>query len=139
MRLAGLEQGVRFESFRPFCEAGAYDVMMPDVKYFGGLQQMLACAEQFATYGVQFSPHNPTGPICHAASLQVAAAAPSFDMLELQFDESPLFDQLVNGGFGPVVDGHCQLPEGSGLGVALHSGALQAHALHPALTFENAP
>jgi galactonate dehydratase len=133
-RLAGLEQGVRFEAFLPYCKAGAYDVMMPDVKYFGGLQQMQASAAQFAAYGVQFSPHNPTGPICHAASLQIAAAAASFDMLELQFDESPLFDQLVTGGFGPVVDGHCQLPDGPGLGVALDHSELQAHALHGAWT-----
>jgi len=139
IRLAGLEQGVRFEAFRPFCEAGAYDVMMPDVKYFGGLQQMRDCAEQFATYGVQFSPHNPTGPICHAASLQVAAAAASFDMLELQFDESPLFDQLVTDGFGPVVDGHCRLPDGAGMGVALNNSVLQAHALNGALTFTALP
>ena len=139
MRLAGMEQGVRFESFLPYCEAGAYDVMMPDVKYVGGLREMLHCAERFNAYGVQFSPHNPTGPICHAASLQIAAAAASFDMLELQFDESPLFDQLVIGDFGPVVDGHCRLPDGTGLGVTLHTDRLQTHALHGALTFPDVP
>lgn len=139
IRLAGLEQGVRFDAFRPYCEAGAYDVMMPDVKYAGGLREMLYCAERFRAYGVQFSPHNPTGPICHAASLQIAAAAASFDMLEMQFDESPLFDQLVSGDFGPVVDGHCQLPDGAGLGVALQTRPLRAHALHAALTLPPAP
>lgn len=137
--LAGLEQGVRFEAFRPYCEAGAYDVVMPDVKYFGGLQHMLDSAAQFAHYGVRFSPHNPTGPICHAASLQVSAAAASFDMLEVQFDESPLFDRLVANGFGPVVDGHCQIPVGAGLGVALQSTVLLAHAQQGASTFASAP
>ena len=135
IRLAGLEQGVRFEAFRPYCEAGAYDVVMPDVKYFGGLRQMLDSAAQFARHGVMFSPHNPTGPICHAASLQIAAAATSFDMLEVQFDESPLFDHLVKDGFGPVVNGHCQLPAGAGLGVALENTVLQAHAQHDAMAF----
>ncbi len=138
-RLAGLEQGVRFEAFLPYCKAGAYDVMMPDVKYFGGLQQLQESAAKFASYGVQFSPHNPTGPVCHAASLQIAAAAASFDMLELQFDESPLFDQLVKGGFGPVVDGHYPLPDGPGLGVALDHVELKAHALRDALTFVALP
>ncbi len=33
MRLAGCETEVRREGFRPFLKAGAYDVMMPDVKY----------------------------------------------------------------------------------------------------------
>lgn len=132
IRMAGMEQGIRFEAFRPYCDAGAYDVMMPDVKYVGGLQEMLRTADEFARRGVQFSPHNPTGPICHAASLQVAAAAGAFDMLEVQFDESPLFDDLVDKAFGPVVDGHCQLPRGPGLGTQLCATRLQAHASAPA-------
>jgi len=132
IRMAGLEQGIRFEAFRPYCEAGAYDVLMPDVKYMGGLQEMLDAADQFALRGVQFSPHNPTGPICHAASLQLAAAAGSFDMLELQFDESPLFGRLVGGDFGPVVDGHCQFPTEAGLGAHLLDAELSRHAMAPA-------
>ncbi len=138
-RMAGLEQGVRYEAFRPYCEAGAYDVMMPDVKYVGGLQEMLHCAERVPAHGVQFSPHNPSVPICHAASQQVAAAAPSFDMLELQFDESPIFDQLLHDGYAPVVDGHCPLPGRVGLGVALPAPQLQAHAARGALTFPIVP
>jgi galactonate dehydratase len=35
MRLAGCEEGVRLEAFAPFVTVGAYDVMMPDVKYVG--------------------------------------------------------------------------------------------------------
>ncbi|MCB2008914.1 MAG: hypothetical protein KDH93_28150, partial [Rhodoferax sp.] len=133
IRMAGMEQGIRFEAFRPYCEAGAYDVMMPDVKYMGGLQEMLHAADRFALHGVQFSPHNPTGPICHAASLQLAAAAGSFDMLELQFDESPVFGQLVDADFGPVVDGHCRFPAGAGLGARLRDAELERHAMAPAL------
>lgn len=135
IRLAGLEQGIRFAAFQPYCEAGAYDVMMPDVKYVGGLQEMLYTADQFALRGVQFSPHNPSGPICHAASLQLAAAAGAFDMLEIQFDESPLFDQLIDAVFGPVVDGHCQLPQRPGLGVQLRGMSLRDHAVEPARAF----
>lgn len=135
IRLAGLEQGIRFDAFRPYCDAGAYDVMMPDVKYFGGMREMLHVAEQFARQGVQFSPHNPTGPICHAASLQLAAAAGAFDMLEMQFDESPLFNQLIGCDFGPVVEGFCRLPAGVGLGVQLIGAPLRDHAGAPVHVF----
>jgi galactonate dehydratase len=131
IRLAGLEQGIRFAAFQAFCAAGAYDVMMPDVKYMGGLQEMLRAADRFAQHGVQFSPHNPTGPVCHAASLQLAAAASTFDMLELQFDETPLFGELVDADFGPVVDGYCQFPERPGLGAQLRDAELARHALVP--------
>jgi galactonate dehydratase len=119
IRLAGLEQGIRYAAFQPYCDAGAYDVMMPDVKYIGGLQEMLRTADRFARLGIAFSPHNPTGPVCHAASLQLSAAAPSFDLLETQFDESPMFLQLIRRGFGAVSDGQCAFDQAPGLGVEL--------------------
>ncbi len=126
VRLAGMEQGIRYAAFQPYCEAGAYDVMMPDVKYVGGLQEMLHVAEQLARQGVAFSPHNPSGPICHAASLQMAAAAADFDLLETQFDETPLFAQLAEPSFGPVHSGRVKLPSGAGLGHALVAARVDA-------------
>src|SRR6185437_5452 len=90
VRLAGCEQGIGMAGFEGFLKAGAYDAMMPDVKYVGGLGQVMRLSERFADHGVGFSPHNPTGPVCHAASLQVCAAAPNLDRLEMQFDETPL-------------------------------------------------
>lgn len=138
IRMAGLELGIRYEYFRPYCEAGAYDVMMPDVKYIGGLHEMMHTAEQLARHGVQFSPHNPTGPICHAASLQIAAAVESFDMLERQFDETPLFDQLVGSDFGAVVDGHCMFSSAPGIGARLLDHELSRHAGAPVLQLPRA-
>ena len=127
IRLAGLEQGIRFEAFRPYCDAGAYDVMMPDVKYIGGLEAMLRAAEAFAACGVEMSPHNPSGPVAHAASLHVCAAMGAFDMLEMQFDESPLFDRLAGGALPPRIAGHSALPSGAGLGIGLDAQLLVAH------------
>lgn len=95
LRLAGLETRIRAEGFQPYLDAGAYDVMMPDVKYAGGPDEMLRLAALFARHGVAFSPHNPTGPICHAQSLHICAALADSDLLEHQFDETPLFDALV--------------------------------------------
>jgi galactonate dehydratase len=119
MLLAGMEQGTGVAAFEPWCRAGAYDVMMPDVKYVGGLAHFMALARLFAAHGVAMSPHNPSGPVAHAASLAVSAALPDLDLLELQFDESPLFDSLA-GGQVPARDrGASALPAGPGLGVAL--------------------
>ena len=131
MLQAGLEMGIGWDSFRPYCEGGAYDVVMPDMKYAGGIHQMQAIAARCVSLGVQVSPHNPSGPICHAASLQVSATLGAFDMLELQFDESPLFDALVRAPFGPVRGGQTMLPAGSGLGVALDEAVLHRHAERP--------
>jgi galactonate dehydratase len=124
IRLAGCELGIGEEGFAPFLAAGAYDAMMPDVKYFGGLAGVLALAERFAAVGVAFSPHNPTGPVCHAASLQVCAAASVVDRLEVQFDETPRFGGLVGGAIPPMRGGVSPLPAGAGIGMRLADDAV---------------
>lgn len=120
MRLAGLETAVLREGFAPWIKAGAYDVMMPDVKYCGGLREMLAIADDMARHGVAFSPHNPTGPICHAHSLHICAMVPQIDHLETMFDETPMFESLVDRPMPQPVDGVLTLPQGgAGLGLSL--------------------
>ena len=131
MRQAGLEQSIGWDAIRPYCEAGAYDVVMPDVKYIGGVHELRRVADACASLGVAISPHNPSGPISHAFSLQVSATLPAFDRLEVQFDESPLFDALVGAPFAPIVDGHAAPPSGSGIGVALSGTLLEEHAERP--------
>ncbi len=132
MRQAGLETSIGWDAMRPYVEAGAYDVVMPDVKYMGGINEILRAAAGCKAHGVQVSPHNPSGPICHAASLQVSMALDAFDMLEMQFDESPLFDTLVDAPWAAVVEGCMALPVGRGLGAALSEAALRRDSDRPA-------
>ena len=61
----------------------------------------------------------------------MSAVLDAFDMLELQFDESPLFNALVNSPFTPVEDGHTTLPTGPGLGAVLDEDVLQNHLDRP--------
>ena len=56
------------------------------------------------------SPHNPSGPIAHAASLHLSAALAGFERLELQFDESPLFAELIGGAPPDFAAPVCALP-----------------------------
>ena len=126
VRLAGCELGIGAAGFAPFLRAGAYDVMMPDVKYVGGLAEMLRLSDSFAQAKIGFSPHNPTGPICHAVSLHVCAAAPSLDRLEVQFDETDLFGALAGNALPHACGGISALPtEAAGLGVALAPDVLR--------------
>ena len=132
MRQAGLETSVGWATMRTYCDAGAYDVVMPDMKYIGGVREIQRTATECERFGVQVAPHNPSGPICHAASLQISATLGAFDMLELQFDESPLFDRLAHPPAAEIQEGHAQLPTGLGWGVKLVDGALERHADRPA-------
>lgn len=119
MQLAGLEMSTSPAALRPFLEAGCYDVVMPDIKYIGGFAGMLAAGSLCARYGVGCAPHNPTGPICHGASLHAAAVLDGFDLLEHQYDESPLFDTLVDKKLPKHAGEASRLPSKPGLGLAL--------------------
>ncbi|HVO90590.1 MAG TPA: mandelate racemase/muconate lactonizing enzyme family protein [Casimicrobiaceae bacterium] len=121
VRLAGCEQMSLASGFAPFLRAGAYDVMMPDAKYVGGLREMLRVAQSFAAHGVAFSPHNPSGPVCHAVSLHVCAVVPALDRLEMQYAETSLFDELVDDVLPRAVHGEIEVPVGPGLGLRLNA------------------
>jgi len=120
IRLAGLETAICRRGFLPYAEAGAYDVMMPDVKYCGGPLEMMAIATDLDSYGIDFSPHNPSGPICHLHSLNICAVLSKTDLLEMQFDESPMFNSLLKNTLPPVAEGEIELfRDLPGLGASL--------------------
>jgi galactonate dehydratase len=97
MRLAGAELFIGTEGFRPLLEQGLYDVVMPDVKYAGGLAECLRIAELAARHGTACSLHNPSGPVCHAHSVHVSAALESTERLEYQYGETPRFFAIAPG------------------------------------------
>jgi galactonate dehydratase len=125
--LAGLETGIGIDGFAPYIRAGSYDVMMPDLKYVGGMAEALRLSEILRAAGIGFSPHNPSGPVCHAASLHLCAVAEDVHSLEIQFDETPLFAELVGADLHQIRDGTVAVPIGPGLGVALKEGAMAPH------------
>jgi galactonate dehydratase len=97
MRLAGAETFIGADGFRPLLEQGLYDVVMPDVKYAGGLAECLRIAELAQRHGVACSLHNPSGPVCHAHSLHLSAALASEERLEYQHGETPRFYTIAPG------------------------------------------
>ena len=119
IRMAGCENVSLVTGFAPFLDADCYDVMMPDAKYVGGLREMLRVADALHAHGVAFSPHNPSGPVCHAASLHVCATASSLLWMETQYAETPLFDDLVDGALARAAGGCIAVPTAPGLGVRL--------------------
>jgi galactonate dehydratase len=127
IQLAGGEMITGVAQASAMCASSLYDVLMPDIKYAGGYRGMLAIAKICDASGVAFSPHNPTGPIAHLASIHVCAAAPSVLWLEHQWAESPLFDGLIGGCAAPLADGEFVVPSGPGLGAALDLTEARAH------------
>lgn len=119
MRLAGLEELTSPAQFMPWLAAGVYDVVMPDVKYARGIAGVVEVAAMSAKYGNACAPHNPSGPLCHAASLVACAMDDTIEQLEHQFDETAAFWRLMAADFPRPVDGASALPQAAGLGTAL--------------------
>jgi len=127
LQLAGAERQIACAGFAPFITDKRLDVVMPDVKYAGGYSEMLKIAALCEAYGVAFSPHNPTGPICNLASMHLCMVAPAFLILEHQLAESPLYFDVVGGYRPKLVDGCFELPDAPGIGVELDFAVLGAH------------
>jgi galactonate dehydratase len=130
MRLAGGEKRAGVVGFQPVFEQQLFDVVMPDVKYAGGLAEARAIARLAAAARIAFSPHNPTGPNCHAASGHVSACAESFLVLEHQHAESPLFAALV-GAAPRLIDGEFVVSDVPGLGVKIDEALAREYAYRP--------
>ncbi len=127
LQLAGAERQIATTGFAPFIKDKLLDIVMPDVKYAGGYDEMLKIATLCEQHGVAFSPHNPTGPICNLASMHLCMVAPAFLILEHQLAESPLYFDVV-GGYKPrLVDGCFELPDTPGIGVTLDDAVLARH------------
>jgi galactonate dehydratase len=124
MVLAGLETAIGLAGFMPFIRAGAYDVIMPDIKYVGGLAEFARLADEVRGAGIGFSPHNPSGPVSQVASLHFCAATAEDCVLETQFDETRLFGALVGNARHGTTHGRMPVPPGPGLGLELDREAL---------------
>lgn len=119
MRLAGAESLAGLAAYRPLIETGCYDVLMPDIKYAGGHEEIRRIAALAQTAGIEIAPHNPTGPVCHAHSVHLCATIPNLLPLEVQFGETDRFFTLVTGHDLRFARGAATLSAAPGLGNAI--------------------
>ncbi len=81
-------------------EAGGCSVLQPDVMHAAGITEMKRLAMLADTYCIPIAPHNPDGPICMLAAMHVAAAIPSFLILEQMEEERALRDAICSTPVG---------------------------------------
>lgn len=131
MRLAGAETLSGLAAYRTIIEAGCYDVLMPDIKYAGGHEEIRRIAALAQTAGVEIAPHNPTGPVCHAHSVQLCATLPNLLPLEVQFGETERFFTMTHGEEQHFTAGIAPLSAKPGLGLALDEAAARMTPWQP--------
>ena len=120
--------------FKPFFEAGAVDIIQPDLSHAGGISECRRIAAMAEAYDVAVAPHCPLGPLALAACMQIALTASNFVIQEMSLGihyNSLEYDLLtylrdpevftVNGGMVPALSG-------PGLGVEIDEERVRAAA-----------
>jgi len=126
--MAGGELLFGLAGFTPLIRRRAFDVIMPDVKHCGGLLELTHIAAAAAVEGIIVAPHNPSGPVSTAASVNVGAGVDNVNFIELQYGEvSWRSEALVPAE--RFVDGRIQVPDRPGLGVDLNEAVIRERSM----------
>ncbi|GIV77317.1 MAG: mandelate racemase [Litorilinea sp.] len=121
--IAGGEVLTRRQSFQPWLQAGAFDIVQPDVTKVGGISEERRIGWMAQENGVRFIPHGWNTALGLAADLQLASAFAHTDLVEY-ITGSPYIDELVDGGWHLDPDGMLAIPDGPGLGIQLDLDAV---------------
>jgi L-alanine-DL-glutamate epimerase-like enolase superfamily enzyme len=116
--IAGGEVLTRRQSFQPWLEGGALDIVQPDVTKVGGLSESRRIAWMAQEHRTRFIPHGWNTAVGLAADLQLASAFHQTDLVEY-LTGSPFIDAIVVGGWRLDPDGMLPIPDSPGLGIRL--------------------
>jgi L-alanine-DL-glutamate epimerase-like enolase superfamily enzyme len=125
--IAGGEVLTRRQSFHPWLEAGALDVVQPDVTKVGGLSEQRRIGWAAHDHGICLIPHGWNTAVGLAADLQLASALPDTDLVEY-LTGSPYVDEIVARRWQLDEDGMLPIPDSPGLGIDLDRDALARYA-----------
>ena len=124
--IAGGEVLTRRQSFTPWLQERAFDIVQPDATKVGGISEARRIACMAEDNGVRFIPHGWNTALGLAADLQLASAIPGTDLVEY-LTGSPFIDDLVETRWKLDADGMLAVPDGPGLGVSLNTDAVEKH------------
>jgi D-galactarolactone cycloisomerase len=126
VRIAGGEVLTRRQSFIPWLQRRAFDIVQPDVTKVGGISEERRIAWMAEENGVRFIPHGWNTALGLAADLQLASASRGTDLVEY-LTGSPFIDGIVAGGWTLDKDGMLTIPDTPGLGVCLDLDVVEKH------------
>ncbi|SDM49588.1 galactonate dehydratase [Kriegella aquimaris] len=105
--------------FRSLLELQAADYIQPDVSHAGGIMELKKIAAMAEAYHIPFCPHNPSGPVANAATLQLAGCVPNFYLLETMSSDVPWRSEISSENV-QFEKGKMVIPDVPGLGVDIN-------------------
>jgi len=125
--ISGGEVLTRRQSFQPWLQARAFDIVQPDVTKCGGISEERRIAWMAQEHGVRFVPHGWNTAVGVAADLQLVSAFPDADLVEY-LTGSPYVDEIAAGGWQLDDEGMLLIPDAPGLGLTLDMDAVAKYA-----------
>jgi L-alanine-DL-glutamate epimerase-like enolase superfamily enzyme len=116
----------RRQSFRPFIERGAVDIIQPDATKCGGMTESMRIAWMAYDHNVLWVPHGWNTAIGLAADLHLSAAVPVARYVEY-LTPCVYLDELITEPFYPDAEGFLNIPDRPGLGIELNRDALKKY------------
>jgi D-galactarolactone cycloisomerase len=124
--IAGGEVLTRRQSFEPWLQQRAFDIVQPDATKVGGISEARRIAWLAEHHGVQYIPHGWNTAIGLSVDLHLASAFPRTDLVEY-LTGSPFIDDLVGTRWTLDAEGMLRVPDGPGLGISLDFDAVERH------------
>ncbi len=116
--------------YRRFFDIMPADFVQPDVSHAGGIMELKKIAAEAECRYIPFAPHNPSGPVANAATLQLAANCPNFSILEIMYSDVPWRKDITNESL-EYKDGYITIPSKPGLGIEINEDECLKHPYKP--------
>jgi D-galactarolactone cycloisomerase len=108
----------RRQSFLPWLQGHALDIVQPDVTKVGGLSEQRRIGWTAYDNGIRLIPHGWNTAVGLAADLQLASALPDTDLVEY-IAGSAYVDDLTADGWELDHEGMLSIPDSPGLGIVI--------------------
>ena len=117
------------ESFEPLLQAGALDVVHPDLLTSGGILETKKLGDLAARYGASMALHMCESPVSALAGAHMATASENFFAQEHDAFDSEWWQDLIIGPVKPIVkDGFTVITDAPGLGIeGLNEDLIREH------------
>jgi len=131
--MAGGEEEFGIHAFRYLIGNEVFQILQPDLFYFGGMTRTMQVARMVEAAGLQITPHISGGGLGFVYMLQMVSVCPS----AAEFHEFKMFQTKdANGTPVPIeskaepfesIDGVIRVPSGSGLGIRIDPDYINTH------------
>ena len=116
--------------YREMFDKMAADYIQPDISHAGGIMELKKIAAEAECRYIPFAPHNPSGPVANAATLQLAASCPNFCILEIMYSDVEWRKDVTTENLH-YQDGCITISDKPGLGLEINEGDCLRHPYQP--------